>query len=203
MGWTPSRLSDSRPGASEKVIDNLLGVGSCLGLAIESVLLWMPQVDEIRAIATALDIGTRSDVVNAIVHSLDKSAKPLGSPKQGHEPSLDFVESRRRLQKELLSPGSSSKRRQRKVRQFQRTVEAVLVDPLHERAAAEPSLSERSRLAALAEANRTTHLRAAVCLARMEKEISEKGLRAQYNEAEIRGVLKSLQAVEKLIKARR
>ena len=99
-----------------------------------------------------------SDVVNAIVHSLDKSAKPLGSSKEGHEPSLDFVESRRRLQKELVSPDSSSKRRRRKLREFQRTVEAVLVDPLHERAAAEPSLSERSRLAALAEANRTTHL---------------------------------------------
>ena len=189
-GWTPSQLSNRRPQGLDQVIDNIVSAGSCLGVALEDVLLWQPTTREIHALARCQKVGSKADVVQAILSNIDQSANPLAPSKNRQESSIDILKTGARLRKSLLSPESSPAQRRRALRDFQRAVDDLFVNPYLDRAAADPQLMTRSRLAGLAQVNRLLHPSVMLHLARLEKEISRNGLRGDGKALDIRGLLK-------------
>jgi hypothetical protein len=203
VGWTPSRLSDRRPATLDQVVRNLANTANCLGIALEDVFLWRPEMADIQQIAKCLEIGDGSDVIEAILRNLDQSAKALAKSDDEPESSGSLSEIRLRLREVLLRPGSSPDRRRQQLRKYQRAVEEAYVNPVLELAAAESDPDKRSRLAAMAEANRLLHPSVMLYSARLEKEISLRGLHGDWKALDSCALMKIFDALYKLTKGKK
>lgn len=198
VGWTPSRMSRIRSGSVlDGVIRNLQDAGDCFGVRLKNVLLWQPTFKEIVRLARCLQIGRITDVADALSHSFHQSAKPLASGESDTDSQTILEKSRAAYRKALLDPDATRGRRRRRRREFQNAVDEVLIKPLYEQAMEEPDLQKRSRLLALAEANRELHYRSvrhSVKVELCEGELTDEML------VEARQMLSKLQAVYKLAK---
>lgn len=200
VGWALSRLARIRPEALDRVIRNIFNTASCHGMALDTVSVWQPDTAEIRSLAKCLEVGGRKAVIDAILSSLDQSAKPL-APSESQQKVADGVQATgARLRKALLRSDGTPAQRRKQWREYLRAVDDALVTPLLELAEMESDLDERSRLAGLAQINRLLHSNAMCYLAKLEKEIATHGLRGDGNAYEAQGVTKLLDVLYRFTK---
>lgn len=198
VGWSPAQLSLHRPDTLDEVQRNLANIIQFLATDFDDVFVWRPTPSGMQRISFCLGTGTRKDVQGAIVASLRTNARRVAQSCDEQEQPRGLLEARSRLREVLLRPGISPRERRRRLRDHQEAVDREFVTPLLEQAAAEPNLKRRSGLAALAGANQVLHSAVELYLAKLEDQVAKRGLKAEGQDAEAKGLLKMFDVVGKL-----
>jgi len=155
VGWTPSRMSRVGPGQPlDRVLRNFRMSAEYFGINIAQILFWQPAITEIARLAQCLKIGRITDVADALLHSLDRSAKPLTTSVIEDDLSSLLEARRASLHRVLLNPNAARGARRRRSREYCEAVDEVLNKSLLQQLKEEPDSSKRSRTLALVEANR-------------------------------------------------
>jgi hypothetical protein len=203
VGWNPAELLPDRPANLDRVVCNVKEIGRVLSAGLDELLVWRPTMAEIQKISLCLRSGNERDVTKAILSSLDQSAKPLSPSQDNKEPSGGFLEARARFHEALLRPGGSSDNRRRRLREYQQAVESTFVEPVLKLAAEERDPKRRSQLAGLAGVNQMLHPAVELYLAKREKEVAKKGLRADGQDGAVRELLRMYETLFKFTKESR
>ena len=182
VGWTSSQLSLQCPGDFDRVARSIATLANGIGIDLTGVSVWRPAAAEIRRIMYCLTNGNRKDVRQAILSSLDQSAKPLAPSASDKGSHGSLLQTRARLRKALRRPESNPAYRRRRLSEYQQSVDRTFVDPLLELAGGESDLDKRSRLGALAAVNRLLHPSVELFAAELEKQITRGGL---HGDAEV------------------
>jgi len=199
VAWTPSRLSRDRPSALDSVISNMVNTASCHGMPLDHVDVWQPSMAEIRSIASCLEIGNRKTVVEAVLNSIHQSAKPLVPSKELQHSGGRLLETGMRL-KEVLLRDSRLNQRRKKWREHQQAVDDELVQPLFELASTLPDVERRGLVMAIARVHQVLHPNVTVHLARLEHEVTQRGLRSDGTALDIKALMKGFDTLYKLTK---
>ena len=117
------------------------------------------------------------------------------------EDAGNLPEIRARLRDALLRPGGQPSERRRWLRRHQRAIEDLFVTPFLEQAAAELDPQKRSQLAGLAGINQLVHPAVEVYLAKREKDLANRGLRAQPQSNEVKDLMKMFDILFKFVQA--
>ena len=200
VDWSPEKFSARRNELVDQIIENFTANRSCLGIALQNILVWRPTSLDVRAIANGLRIGQLSDVVQIIQGSLEQSCTPLASDSAESSSQASLLECERRLNNVLLRPDSSRSRRRRSIRAYRQSIEAAIVKPLLSRATEVQDLNEKNRLMGLAELCRLLYPATATHRARFEKELVERGLSGDGEALDLRGLLKGFDTLGKLLR---
>lgn len=200
VDWCPEKFSARRNEFVDQVIQNFTANRSCLGIALQNILVWRPTSTDVRAIAGCLRIGQLQDVVQVIQGSLEQNCTPLASDPAESNSQVSMLECERRLNDVLLRPDSSRARRRRCIRAYRQAVEEQIVKPLLSRAADVQDLNEKNRLMGLAELCRSLYPVTATHRARFERELVERGLSGDGEALDFRGFLKGFDTLGKMLK---
>jgi hypothetical protein len=198
--WSPYRFSRERPPDVDRVARNLIRCRSCLGLPLHQILVWQPTTTEIEGLAKCLQLGGKSDVVAAISSSLAHSSTPLAPEPAEANPVADLLKIEKRLHAALMNPETGRTRLRRLLRKQRQGVDESIVKPLLEKAQDESDPEERIRLTALAQFTGTLRSTTVSHAARLEKEISDHGLRGDGKAFDVQGLAKAYDVLLKLCK---
>lgn len=199
VAWTPSRLTRDRPSALDSVISNMVNTANCHGIPLDRVHMWQPSMAEIRSIARCLEIGNRKTVIEALLNSLDQSAKPLVPSKELQNSGGRLLETGMRL-KEVLLRDSGLNQRRKKWREHQQAIDVELVQPLFEFASTLSDVERRGLVMAIARVHQVLHPNVTVHLARLEHEVTQRGLRIDWTALDIKSLMKGFDTLHKLTK---
>lgn len=198
-GWSPSRLIRDRPQLLEPVVDNLRNCDPIRRL-LPDILVWAPTGQDIQAIGRCAALGTRDDVVAAILESLDGRAKPLALSQKNLLRLTGLAKATADLRRELLRSHSTASSRRKMVRRVGDEVELAFAGPLLAKAAAETDPEERMRLTTLAGTERILTPTLVRVAARLEQDLERNGVSGDGAIADIVALTKLVDAKSKLMK---
>ena len=201
VGWSPSQRSLRRPSEWDGVLDSLISAARFLDVDLDDVFVWRPAEEDLQRIVFCLSKGSRKHVRKAIKASLRRNSKLVSHTQEDVKDAENLQEIRARLRDALLRPGVQPGERRRCLRRHQRAIEDLFVTPFLEQAAAELDPQKRSQLAGLAGINQLVHPAAEVYLAKREKDLANRGLRAQPQSNEIKDLMKMYDILFKFVQA--
>jgi hypothetical protein len=201
VGWSPSQRSLRRPSEWDGVLDSLIRAGRFLDIDLDDVFVWRPAEEDLQRIVFVLSKGSRKHVRKAVIASLRRNSKLVSHTQEDVEDAGKLPEIRARLRDALLRPGGQPSERRRCLRRHQRAIEDMFVTPFLEQAAAELDPQKRSQLAGLAGINQLVHPAVEVYLAKREKDLANRGLRAQLQSNEVKDLMKMFDILFKFVQA--